>query len=204
MFLDSTKFYSQNSIYRELQEISGTPYSNCPYYQEHASAEQPVCHTSIPRLYEMLYDCRNHDRYCSVTTRLDEHEMKGMRREDAGNYLNMVASTENLKFTYIAQQALIRIVLCTNMGGIHAFTTIIGRYITVARVKYYTAPGRSFPDYTRCIRPAIPEGKAYPGAELILTPPATPEPILIDEGLVEGLLGEYKSHFPKVTVSKED
>ena len=37
----------------------------------------------------------------------------------------------------------------------------------------------------------IPEGKAYPGAELILTPPVTPEPILIDEGLVKGLLGEY-------------
>jgi len=53
-------------------------------------------------------------------------------------------------------------------------------------------------------RPAIPEGKASPGAELILTPPVTPEPILIDEGLVEGLLGEYKSHFPKATVSKED
>lgn len=164
----------------------------------------PICICGIPRLYKMLYDSRNHDRYCSITTRLDEHEMKGMRREDAGNYLNMVAETENLKFTYIAQQALIRIALSTNMGGIHAFTTIIGRCITVARVKYYTASGRSFPDHTRCIRPAIPEGKAYPGAELILTPPVTPEPILIDEGLVEGLLGEYKSHFPKATVSKED
>jgi len=47
LFLDGTKFYSQNSIYRELQEISGTPCSKCPYYQENAASNQPVCHTSI-------------------------------------------------------------------------------------------------------------------------------------------------------------
>ncbi len=45
--------------------------------------------------------------------------------------------------------------------------------------------------------PTIPEGKPYPGAELILTPPATPEPVLIDEGMVSNMLNEYKSHFPK-------
>lgn len=152
---------------------------------------------SAPHLYKVLYSSRNYSRYCFVVFPLDDHEMKGMRREDAGNYLNMVAATENLKFTYIAQQALIHIALSTNMGGIHAFTTIIGRCITVAHAKYYTAPGRSFPDHTRCIRTAIPEEKAYPGAKLILTPPVTPEPILIDERLVEGLLGEYKSHFQR-------
>ena len=83
---------------------------------------------------------------------------------------------KHLKFTYPAQQALIRVALCTNMGGIHAFTTIIGRCITLAQVMYYNAPGRTFPDNARCIRPAVPEGKAYLGAELTLTPPATPEP----------------------------
>ena len=89
------------------------------------------------------------------------------------------------------------------MGGIHAFTTIIGRCITLARVMYYKAPGRTFPDNTHCIRPAIPDGKAYPGAELILTPPATPEPVLIDEGMVNNMLSEYKSHFPKEISKKE-
>lgn len=95
------------------------------------------------------------------------------------------------------QQALIRVALCTNMGGIHAFTTIIGRCITLSRVMYYKVPGRTFPDNTRCICPAVPEGKACPGAELILTPPATSKPVLIDEGMVNNILSEYKSHFPK-------
>ncbi len=62
---------------------------------------------------------------------------------------------------------------------------------------YYKAPGQAFPDGAQCIRPAVPGSKAYPGAELILTPPATPEPVLIDEGMVNSLLYEYKSLFPK-------
>ena len=163
----------------------------------------PICICGVPRLFRVLYDTRHYDRYCSLITRLDEHEMQGMQREDAGNYLNMVAEMERLRFTYPAQQALIRVALCINMGGIHAFTTIIGRCITLARVMYYKAPGRSFPDHTRCIRPAVPDGKAYPGAELILTPPATPEPVLIDESMVNNMLSEYKSHFPKVISKKE-
>ena len=59
--------------------------------------------------------------------------------------------------------------------------------------------GHTFPDNTRCIRPALPDDKDYPGAELILTPPATSEPVLIDEGMVTIMLSEYKSHFPKET-----
>lgn len=109
----------------------------------------------------------------------------------------MVAERENLQFTYPAQQALIRVALSTTTGGIHAFTTIIGRCITLARVMYYKAPGHTFPDHAQCIRPAVPGGKAYPGAELILTPPVTPELVLIDESMVNSLLCEYKSHFPK-------
>ena len=77
-----------------------------------------------------------------------------MRREDAGNYLNMVAEKESLRFTYPAQQALIRIALSKNADGIHAFTTIIGRLVTPARVMYYKAPGRFFPDNPRCTRRA--------------------------------------------------
>ena len=81
--------------------------------------------------------------------------MRGMRREDAGNYLGMVAEKELLRFTYPAQQALIRVALSTTTGGIHAFTTLIDRCITLARVMYYKAPDRSFPDNARCIRPAV-------------------------------------------------
>lgn len=150
-----------------------------------------------------LYDSRHYDKHCSLITRLDEHEMCGMRREDAGNYLNMVAEREALRFNYLAQQALIRIALSINADGIHAFTTIIGRFITLARVMYYKASGRSFPDRTHCMHPAVPDGKAYPGAELILTPPATLEPVLIDEGMVSTMLNEYKSHFPTDTAQSK-
>ena len=69
----------------------------------------------------------------------------------------------------------------------------------LGNVTYYKAPGRSFPDNTHCIRPAVPEGKTYLGAKLILTPPATPEPVLIDEGMVSNMLNKYKSHFPTDT-----
>ena len=157
----------------------------------------PVCICGVPRLYNMLYDTRRYDKYCSLITRLDEHEMRGMRREDAGNYLNMIAQKENHKFTYPAEQALIRVALCTNLGGIHAFTTIIGRCIPTARGLYYKNKFGRFPDNTQCIRPASPDGKEYPGAELVLVLPVTPEPVLIDETMVSTLLGEYKSHFPK-------
>ena len=62
---------------------------------------------------------------------------------------------------------------------------------------YHKVPVYTFPVNAQCIRPAVPGGKAYPDAELILAPPATPELVLIDEGMVNTLLSEYKSHFPK-------
>ena len=49
---------------------------------------------------------------------------------------------------------------------------------------YCKAPGRSFQDNPHCVRHAVPEGKTYPGAKLILTPSATPEPLLIDENTI--------------------
>ena len=104
----------------------------------------PIRICGVPRLYFHLYDSRQYNKYCSLITRLDEHEMRDVRREDAGNYLNIIAGKEALRFTYPAQQALIRIALSTTTGGIHAFTTIIGRCITLARVMYYKAPGFSF------------------------------------------------------------
>ena len=116
----------------------------------------------------------------------------------------MVADKENVIFTYKAQQMLISTALNSKIGGIHAFTTIIGRCITLARVMYYNSPGNNFPDNTECIRPAIPEGKTYPGAELILTPPTTPEPVTIDETMVNQMQSEYKSHFPKANQGTQE
>ena len=119
----------------------------------------PICICGVPRLYYQLYDSRHYDKYCSLITRLDEHEMRGMRREDAGNYLNMVAEKESLRFTYPAQQALIRIALSKNAGGIHAFTTIIGRCITLARVMYYKAPDVPSPITPDVSAPPCRKGK---------------------------------------------
>ena len=69
---------------------------------------------------------------------------------------------------------------------------------------YYTSGGRTLPDKTKCIRPAVPNGKNYPGAELILTPPITPERLTIDEYLVADMLSDYKSHFPKLEKKKTE
>ena len=54
-----------------------------------------------------------------------------------------------------------------------------------------------FPDNIQCVRPASPDGKTYPGAELVRILPVTHEPVIIDEKIVSKLLGEYKSQFPK-------
>ena len=110
----------------------------------------------------------------------------------------MVAQEENVRFSYPAQQALITTALNSNIGGIHAFTTIIGRCITLARVHYYNSPGHTIPDKTKCIRPEIPGNVPYPGAKLILTLPITPEPIHITEQMVSEMQSEYKSHFPRI------
>lgn len=180
-----------------FDEVTADPIKLSLLRKIHEDAHVPIVICGIPKLYRSLYDAKHFDEYCVVTSRMDEHELHGMRRIDAGNYLEMVSEKENVELTYHAQQALIATALNSSIGGIHAFTTIIGRCITLGRVLYYKTPGRTFPDHTKCIRPAIPEGKEYPGAELIVTPPTTPEPILIDEGMVSQMQSEYKSHFPK-------
>ena len=98
---------------------------------------------------------------------------------------------------------LISTALNSQIGDIHAFTTIIGRCIPLARVMYYNLPGNHCPDNTECIRPVIPEGKTYPGAELIITPPSTPVPVTIDEVMVIRMQCEYKSRFPKENNDKQ-
>ena len=128
---------------------------------------------------------------------MDKHEMHGMKRTDACKYIEMVAKEENIRFSYPAQQALITTALNSEIRGINAFTTIIGRCITLVRVQYYNSPGHSIPNKTKCIRPKVPGDNPYLGAKLILTLPATPEPIHISEQMVSDMQCEYKSHFPK-------
>ena len=111
----------------------------------------PIVICGVPLLHKTIYDSSRFDYYCSLISRLDEHEMHGMRRSDAGNYIELVAHEENVQFTYPAQQALISTALNSGIGGINAFTTVIGRCITLARVQYYNSEGRSIPDKTKCI-----------------------------------------------------
>ena len=74
----------------------------------------------------------------------------------------------------------------------------------MARASYFTSGGRILPDKTKCLRPAVPDGKEYPGAELIITLPATPEPVAIDEYLVSRMQSEYKTHFPRLEKKSEE
>lgn len=115
----------------------------------------------------------------------------------------MVGREENVQFSYPAQQALITTALNSGIGGINAFTTIIGRCITLARVHYYNAPGHSIPDKAKCVRTEVPGGAAYPGAKLILTLPVTPDPVHISEQMVSDMQSEYKSHFPKMAAPRK-
>lgn len=161
-------------------------------------AHVPILFCGVQKLYDDLYDDKKLPRTCSIVSRMDEFKLTGMRRQDAGAYLAKVAKSENFNLTYPAQQALISTALNETIGGINAFITILGRCITMARATYYTTDGRTLPDKANCIQPAIPDGKEYPGAELIITPPPTPEVVTIDEYLVGRMQSEYKTHFPKI------
>lgn len=99
----------------------------------------------VQKLYDDLYSEKFQPVTCSITNRLDEYQMRGMRRKDAGNYLAMVSQIENIRLSYPAQQALIATALNVQIGGINAFTTVIGRCITMARATYYTTGGRKLP-----------------------------------------------------------
>ena len=164
----------------------------------------PIIISGVNKLRNDLYSDKNLSTTCSIVTRLDEYELHGMSRVDAGNYLGMVSKVENVKFTYPAQQALVFTALNKLVGGINAMVTVLGRCITLARAQYYTSEGRTIPDKTECVRSAAPNGKEYPGAELVLILPKTPEPVLIDEILVAKMQSEYKSHFPMLEKQVEE
>lgn len=169
----------------------------------HMATGVPIVIYGTFKLYNALFSPKYEEDNCSVISRLDVLQMHGMQRQDAGKYLEMLAREESLRFTYPAQQALISMALNQSIGALHAFTTVIARCITYARVYYYKQPGRAFPDKSKCIRPVVKNGASYPGAELMLTPPATPEPVLIDERLVSESLNNYKGNFPKIAAKRE-
>lgn len=169
----------------------------------HDETHVPIVLCGVPLLHKTIYASNRIDHYCSLISRMDEHEMHGMKRGDAGNYIELVAKEENVRFSYPAQQALIATALNSGIGGINAFTTVIGRCITLARVQYYNSPGRSIPDKAKGIRTEVPGDAAYPGAKLILTLPTTPEPIHISEQMVSDMQSEYKSHFPKMAAPRK-
>lgn len=188
MFLFDEVTAASNSSFRKLEMLR----------RIHDETHVPIVICGVPLLHSTIYASNRFDYYCSLISRMDEHGMRGMKRSDAGNYIEMIAREENVQFSYLAQQALITTALNSGIGGINAFTTIIGRCITLARVQYYNSPGHSIPDKTKCIRTEVPEDAAYPGAKLILTLPITPEPVHISEQLVSDMQSEYKSHFPKM------
>ena len=165
-------------------------------------AKIPIVFSGVQKLYDDLYDDKKLPQTCSIVSRMDEFHLTGMTRKDAGMYLAKVAEAENYSLTYPAQQALIETALNTTIGGINAFVTILGRCITMARATYYTSDGRTLPDKAKCVRPAVPDDQEYPGAELIITPPVTPDKIVIDEYLVSRMQSEYKTHFPKLEKKK--
>lgn len=192
-------------LFDEVTASSGSAYFKLEMLRRiYDETHVPIVICGVPLLHKVIYASNRFDHYCSLISRMDEHEMHGMRRSDAGNYIEMVAREENVSFSYAAQQALISTALNSGIGGINAFTTVIGRCITLARVHYYNSPGHSIPDKTRCIRTEVPGDAAYPGAKLILTLPTTPETVHISEQMVSEMQSEYKSHFPKMVASRKE
>ena len=90
----------------------------------HDETHVPIVICGVPLLRKTIYASNRLDYYCSLISRMDEYEMHGMKRPDAGKYIEMVAKEENVSFSYPAQQALITTALNSSIGGINAFTTI--------------------------------------------------------------------------------
>lgn len=68
----------------------------------HAHTGIPMVLCGTQKLYIDLHDDRYFDDYCSILSRLDEHEMRGMHQKDAADYLNMLAKEENVRFSWQA------------------------------------------------------------------------------------------------------
>ncbi len=162
----------------------------------------PICICGTQKLYVGLHNDSHYEDYCSILTRLDEHEMKGMRSADASGYLDMMMKKENVAFTWQARQALVPIALNKKLDGISSFTKMIGRAITHARAAYYTSDGRCIPEQAKCFHPSIREGTAYPGVSATYTLPITQDRIVIDEYLISTLLADFKAQCKPIKKKK--
>lgn len=153
----------------------------------------PICICGVNYLYKTLYDDKYYDRCCSAITQLDFHKLKTMTRNDAANYLCKVQSVERVRFSFPAREMLIKLALMERIGCTHAFTTVIGRAVTISRALYYDSEGHSFPDEAACLLLEDPDEEGESGAKRYLTLPPTPEVIPIGEGLVIDTMDNYKS-----------
>ena len=162
----------------------------------HDAAGTPIVICGTTTLYEKLYNEGNADKFNQLLRRLDECNMKGMATSDAANYLNLVSREENVRFTFEARQQLEPLALNDKFGGIATFTEMIGRSITIARIKFYRSEGRSIPDTAVCTH-LPPNSLANPGADTIISLPPTPEPITIDANLISNCLADFKHQFLK-------
>jgi len=154
-----------------------------------------ICGTNV--LYNKLYSERNSEKFGQLLRRLDECEMKGMLRSDAANYLNMVSQEETVGFTFQARQILEPLALNTKIGGIAVFTLLLGRAITLKRIQYYHTEGHTLPDTAHCVQVPAKEGVSYPGPDIVITLPPTPERLMIDEAMISSCMADFKHQLLK-------
>ncbi|GHU79646.1 hypothetical protein AGMMS49992_31860 [Clostridia bacterium] len=138
-----------------------------------------------------LFNPMNADEYSSILSRLDDRKMTGMRSIDAEQYFSMLANIENARFTHDAKEALIKIATNPSASGIKGFVTIISRCITLSRVLYYKKKNINVNETTR-----VDDNAKRPVGNTIITLPATPEMLTIDEGMVYNHMS-HKSTFYK-------
>ncbi len=155
----------------------------------------PMILTGINYTYAYLMQ-ENHDKYfSSLKTRLRDQPITGMSLSDAYNYLQFLEETENIKFSYIAIQALADTALNRNAGGIHALVTILGKCITHARIRYYMDDNHNIPP--SALYSNSEEDSSY-GARKVVTLPKTNGIIEIDEYQVLEEQEHYRTNFPKI------
>ncbi len=157
----------------------------------HDSTGVPIAISGVTYLYDTIHAPLLYNKFCSLITRLDERKMEGMKSDDASAFIKKISKEENVWFSHLAQQALIRTALNTNIGGINAFTTVIGRCITLARACYYNSDGHTLPDKEKGLKVVDDNGIT------VLTLPPTPETVDISQQMVFEMQAEYKSSFQK-------
>ena len=151
----------------------------------------PMVFAGTTQLYRDLYK-HSTGHFASILTNLDEHEMNGMLKKDAENYIDSLIDSEHVQFTHEAKKAIVPMALNTRLGGIRSFTKIIGRAITKMRALYYTSEGRTIPPSALCYQPEIESDGKRPRTSETYILPKTPDLLTIREDLIRLLLADYK------------